>query len=293
MKPLVLKNNNLEVVIAAPNSVYKGSRFDGTGIITDLQFMGHSFCTLEQKEKGKGSGGIGFCNEFGIDKPIDYDRTAVGDCFPKIGVGMISKEADEDYDFFKNYQFDTCKSVEELIDSNTYQVTSTIEDQGIYSLTLIKTISIKNNSLTIDYVLQNNGKNEIQTNEYNHNFMGIDVDNIGKFYSLYLPNVTNIDKVVGEFDIRSEQSGFTINWNHEPDGDFYATMELGPISKPFNWELRHSKAKVGVRECSVFPISKMALWGFNHVVCPEVFIDLHLPSKESISWARIYEFFES
>ena len=59
----------------------------------------------------------------------------------------------------------------------------------------------------------------------------------------------------------------------------------------FNWELKHHKAKVGIRECSNFKISKMAMWGFNHVVCPELFIDIDLELNTAMSWTRSYEFF--
>ena len=288
----ILSNDTLEVIIASPYSIYKGSRFDGTGIITDIRFLGHSFCQVEQKEIGKGSGGIGFSNEFGIDKAIDYEKTPIGKRFPKIGVGMLKKESEESYDFFANYESKLSSFVEEVIDEHTYKVKSIINDQKAYYLILTKTISIKDKSLTIDYVLENKGSQSIETNEYNHNFIGIDDDPIGESYSLDFPNVVEVDKKAGFFDIVKAQAGYEINWKEEPCEDFYGMMKLGSKTCDYNWELKHWKSKLGIRECSNFPISKVALWGYTHVVCPELFINIKLASKESISWSRRYEFFE-
>lgn len=286
-----LTNDKLTISIASPFSVYNGPRFDGSGIITDITFDKHSFCELEQREPNKGSGGTGFCNEFGIDKPIDYETTTVGQDFPKIGVGLVTKESKEDYDFFAPAPVKACK-YEEEINEESYKVTTLINDDKDYSITLTKMISLKGNKLIIDYKLENNGSRVIHTNEYNHNFIGINHDNIGKDYKLTWFNLSGIEKVVGDFSIVESDRSFVINWDKEPNGDFYATMTLGETINPCNWELVNSKHQVGVRECSSFPISKIAMWGFNHVVCPEVFIDINLEPNKTMTWTRVYEFFE-
>lgn len=64
----------------------------------------HTFCVPEQYEPGRGSGGSGLCNEFGIRTPIGYDEAKVGDQFPKIGTGLLKRKSEEGYDFFTPYE---------------------------------------------------------------------------------------------------------------------------------------------------------------------------------------------
>ena len=287
-----LSNSIVSIEIAEPYTVYNGPRFDGTGIITKIEFCNHSFCELEQRDPSKGSGGIGFCNEFGIDKPIDYNKTQIGDSFPKIGVGLVTKETEKAYDFFAPAKVVTSTVINEIINEESYEVTTLIKNNLSYDLTLTKTISLKNSNLIIDYHLVNKGIDVIKTNEYNHNFIGIDHDNIGQNYELTIYNLLDIEKTVGEFEVEAFDSKHTIRWNKEPQGDFYAMTTKADKTNESNWELVNLKHKVGVRECSNFKISKIALWGYNHVVCPEVFIDLEVKPNQSMTWSRIYEFFE-
>src|SRR5688572_25534831 len=87
---LHLISDRLRVDIATPgSSTYAGSRFDWTGLITQVTLDGrHTFCGQEATD-GTGTGGIGLCNEFGIFEPVGYDDARVGDQFPKLGIGLL------------------------------------------------------------------------------------------------------------------------------------------------------------------------------------------------------------
>lgn len=292
MRDRILKKDNLTIVISKPGMEYSGSRFDWTGIIRDIEYKGHSFCTKEQLVKNKGTGGIGFCNEFGIDKPIGYDEIGIGESFPKIGTGLITKENQDAYDFFAPLKVQGLEIIEEVITEGKYKVSSVIDDNNGYTIKLSKIISIDKDVLSIFYFLENEGSKKILTNEYNHNFISIDGDFIGENYSLYMPQVKKVHKVVGDYEVFDQTKGKTIEWKKEPNGDFYGLMDIGEYPEGFNWELKHHKAKVGIRECSGIKVSKMAVWGYNHVVCPELFIDIDLEPNTVMSWTRSYEFFE-
>ena len=88
-----LENERLKVEIAKPGTVYAGSRFDWTGFITQVYLdKKHTFCAYEDVVPGLGSGGIGFCNDFGLNTPIGYDEVNVGEGYMKIGIGTVIKE---------------------------------------------------------------------------------------------------------------------------------------------------------------------------------------------------------
>jgi len=89
---LTLKNDRLTVEIARPGSIYTGTRFDWTAFITQVTLdQTHTFCVPESDQPGQGTGGVGLCNEFGIEQAIGYDAAHPGECFPKFGIGLLVK----------------------------------------------------------------------------------------------------------------------------------------------------------------------------------------------------------
>jgi hypothetical protein len=88
------------VEIAHPGE-YAGSRFDWTAFIRQVTLKQglHTFCTAESLVSGKGTGGIGLCNEFGNDLPVGYDEAPSGSKYPKIGVGLLTRRDSGRYDF--------------------------------------------------------------------------------------------------------------------------------------------------------------------------------------------------
>lgn len=284
---LYLTSKRLQVALQEPGEWYAGSRFDWTGFITQIILDDEvSFCVPEQLEEGKGTGGHGFCNEFGIDKPIGYDDAKQGEFFPKIGVGLLTKDLLNVYDFFHSYEV-TPPNVEftQNEDAVTFDLTSSSESG--YGYRLVKKISLKVNRLTLNYELFNTGTKAINTNEYSHNFIGINNQTIGSHYQLTLPNMKEMDVAVGAIS----KNGSQLTWDESPEADFYASIDWNGVSTDYNWDLYNDDIKVGVKEVSDFIPSKVALWGYTHVVCPELFIDIDLEPGETKKWERVYEFY--
>ncbi|RSK26080.1 hypothetical protein EJF36_03875 [Bacillus sp. HMF5848] len=283
-----LENNRLKVEIQEPGSFYKGPRFDWTGFITQITLDGNiNYCVPERLEEGKGTGGLGLCNEFGIDLPIGYDETEVDEMFPKIGVGLLKKDEDDVYDFFRNYEVLPLEfKIAKEANSITFETTN-YSPMG-YGYHLFKEVAIVDNRLIINYQLKNVGKHPIHTNEYSHNFIGINNQLIGEHYQLKMPRMKKMDIEVGSIS-KSEDR---LTWSATPDEDFYAHIDWDVNNGTYNWDVFHDKIGAGVREISEFQPSKIALWGTTHVVCPEVFIDIKLNPNEIKSWKRVYEFYQ-
>lgn len=285
----VLKNNRLTVSIAAPGEVYNGSRFDWTGFITQITLDDTvTFCVPERLEKGAGTGGMGLSNEFGIDQPLGYDKIKVGQQFPKIGIGLLTKASENDYDFFYNYDV---TPAEFRISQTSSSLTIDAEahsDKG-YGFHLTKNISLLDDQVVIRYTLKNIGDESFKTNEYAHNFIGINNETVNEHYQLTLPKMNQLDVAVGTI----KQTNKEVTWPVVPDGDFYAQIDMNEENAPFNWELYHKQIKAGVRDLTCFTPKKMALWGRDHVVSPEVFIDIALPPGETQTWERRYQFYRN
>ncbi|MFF2912298.1 hypothetical protein [Paenibacillus sp. NPDC057934] len=290
----ILSNGILSVEIAEMGA-YAGSRFDWTGFITQvtLEQGKHTFCVPESLIPGQGSGGRGLCNEFGISRAIGYDEAPVGGWFPKPGVGLLQRQNLDAYTFMGEYERTPFViGVEASSDSITYTV-QPMECNG-YGMLLTKTIAIHQNTLIIDYTLVNKGTKTIETEEYVHNFIGIDGNAVGVDYELRLPGVISIEKPESSFT--SElllTEGDRLSWKRQPDRPFYCMLSSDAKGEvDFNWELTHKPSGAGLREIGDFPISQIALWGVGHVISPEVFVNISLLPRQSKHWRRSYEFFK-
>lgn len=288
-----LSNGILTVDIAEPGD-YNGTRFDWTGFITQvtLEDGKHTFCVPESLHAGKGSGGIGLCNEFGISRAIGYAEAAAGEWFPKPGVGLLQKTDTGAYDFMATYplipaEIKTESSRHEIL----YKVKS--EECRGYGMLLSKRISLHGDRLTIDYLLENTGVKPLHTEEYIHNFVGINDAPAGKDYELRLP---------GEAGVHEPESSYTsgllhvsenvVSWTAVPDRPFYCRLSGWEKEEAdWYWELVHKPSGAGIRESGSFRPERMALWGERHVISPEVFAGISILPRHSRDWSRSYQFF--
>lgn len=288
-----LSNEHLIIDIAAIGD-YQGTRFDWSGIITGITMRdgNHTFCVAESLVEGEGTGGIGLCNEFSLREAIGYVDTPVGGLFPKLGVGLLTRLDQGPYQFFRNYPLEPYRIEAEQENAQTMKFTVHPENCDGYAARLEKSISVEGNRLQIAYQLTNEGSRVIRTDEYNHNFFGIDGHQVGPEYALSFPfeimpwsdEPETMDGVVIE--------GGVVTWAGKPDKPFYFHINgFESCSSDWLWELHHRPSGVGVREMSSFPVSSAAVWGVGHVVSPEMFISIELAPGESKKWTRVYEFY--
>lgn len=290
-----IENEKLIVEIAEAGQ-YDGSRFDWTGFIRQVTLKqgSHTFCAYESLIPGKGTGGVGLCNEFGINAPIGYQETAVGDRFHKIGVGLLTREDSGDYNFFNRYLVQPFP-VQTFVEPDHVRFISEAVQCNGYAFRLEKTILVGDASLTISYNLHNTGSKTITTNEYVHNFLAIDGLAIGPEYVLRLP--VSVAPQWHFSDSPEETPMYKnreIRWTRLVDKVFYGRFTgFDDQDVPFYWELIHSKAGAGVREKGSARGAALALWGEQHVVSPEVFVNICVKPGDAQTWTRTYDFFET
>ena len=323
--PIILQSDRLTVEISRPGVAYHGTRFDWNGFITQVTLDGqHTFCVPEDYTPGKGTGGIGICNEFGIDQPVGYDEAKPGDCFPKLGIGLLTRLDSSTYSFWDPHQIAQRFPIEMAVSKQ--QVTFTvqpIECRG-YAARLTKQISVENNRMTIQYELENTGEKPILTNEYTHNFIGINQQPLGSAYTLRFPQNIAFEDITpmvrdqlprwmrrflpffadaaARKYIQKQLSILNANdrelsWHHTPTSPFYCRLanleQLQQTSEgEFHtmWELHHSTDEVFMCEKVNFSPVRIALWGTTHVVSVEVFKGIQLQAGGKETWARQYEF---
>lgn len=287
-----LKNSILEIHIDLPEEGYNFSRFDWTGKITQLMFQNIPLSIAERTDmKNDAEFGKGFYNEFGIDSALGFEETSIGDWFHKIGVGLLKKE-DNEYVFTKKYEIQPAQFKITTL-PNTIMITCISATVNGYAYVLKKEISLHNSGFAISYSLENTGEKDISTDEYVHNFLGIDQESMGRDYVLKFP-----------FQLHPERFGETVNneqyvvfgsndigFKGSPNEQFFFSNLTGGEEVEASWELLHHTHKIGISETTSFKTIKVNLWGWKHVISPELFFHICIRPGESTEWSRIYKVF--
>jgi hypothetical protein len=257
-------------------------------MITGVTLDGvHRYCMPESLIPGKGTNGFGLYNEFGIEEPVGYFYAAVGEKFPKLGVGLLTKYEEDDYKFFENYQTDEFERIIHKSESSITFEVNPKECRG-YAARQIKAVSIDENRMKISHMLENTGTKPIVTTEYSHNFVAIDNNPIGPEHLLRFSFDIDMDREVEVFDVRGKE----LKWKHPAKEEFYCRFNSLPKECGQFWELIYEPSGAGLREKVNFPIERAAIWGTSHVASPEFFIKLNVDPGEKVCWEREYEFFK-
>jgi hypothetical protein len=288
----LLKNKNLEIQIDFPLENYNFSRFDWTGKITGVKFKNISLSSVEDPNcQNEDFFGKGFYNEFGIDTALGFDDAEIGEWFHKIGVGVLKKE-DSQYAFNKPYEIKPAK-FQINVDEDSVLISCISTSVNGYSYELQKEIEIQETGFAIKYYLKNTGEKVIHTDEYVHNFIAMNKNFIGENYNLNF-----------SFELKPEFFGEIVNtelaviigenriqFNSPPNEQFFFSNLSGGKSVEAAWELINQKTKIGIRENANFQTNKVNLWGWKHVISPELFLDINIAPGESTEWIRNYEVF--
>lgn len=291
--PQLLKNQNLELILDLPLENYHLPRFDWTGKIVDVKYKGITMAGIEKESTEPGDfPGVGFYNEFGIDKPIGYTDIQPGDWFHKIGVGLLQK-TEGDYFFAHPYKI---RSLQFKVEGRQEELTIHCEGPLVngYAYSFEKKIVLTDQGFEIHYQLTNIGEKPIETNEYNHNFVRLGDQDIGGNYQLEFPfplqpgasgEVVNPDQVVQVHENIIKLTG-------SPRSPFFYSFLNGEDEVPAQWKLIHSNLGIGIQETGSFSTSKVNLWAWRGAISPELFVPIHLLPGETKYWTRSYKIFE-
>ena len=287
----ILKNDILEIVIDLPNENYKFSRFDWTGQIVSVKLRG-IYVSVDESPNDQNieTQGRGLFNEFDIESPQTFGATDIGEQFHKIGIGQLTKEL-ANYDFLYPYPVHPALFHVERYD-DSINITCDSESPHGLSYILQKSISLDENQLIIEYLLKNSGTATIQTTEYTHNFLGISGHAIGPDYELHLPFFIKQHSLAEYVNpgkaVQINQNSFT--FNQTPHDPFFFSNLSGDQLVPATWTLYHKNSGIVISERCDFRTHKINLWGMGHVISPEIFHHIHVPTGQSRSWKRIYTF---
>jgi hypothetical protein len=294
-----LENKYLKVTVFLPDAekgYYRGTRFDWSGIIGQVEYGGHTFFKDSEITEGEiiafvhdpfnPDAGTGTVEEF--RDPLGYDDGGAGTPFLKIGVGILERTDDKPYHWSTHYKvIDPGKwTVRAKADRITFF--QSISTGFGYGYEYEKTIRLSADSpeLIIVHTLKNTGKRSIRGNPYCHNFFTLDRQTVGADYVLELPNpVSPIDDY-----------GTSVNWGEKQlwptrvltDGEWIGG-HLDP-SASRSYTLLNKKTKTSVEVISDVDPGPFYIIMFRHSFSVEPMVLFEIKPGDSFSWNRTYKF---
>lgn len=277
------------------NGYYKGTRFDWSGVISNLEYNGHTYFGLWFDKANQPSNSI-IMGPVEAYAPLNYENVAIGDGFVKIGVGVLKKETNETYSEYKLYTIVDPGTWTIKKKKNEVQFVQTINHDKI-SIEYSKTIKLVKNKpeMIIIHSLKNIGKITVETSGYNHNFFVVDNQSIGKGFELSFPKiVSGTGRGLGDiFDIQEKK--VVINRNVKQDESFACRYLEGINNNVTDFIINtdNFNTGAGVKITGDQPLSRLRLWGNSKTICPETYIDIKVDPGEEFSWSYTYEFYIS
>lgn len=293
---IYLQTDRLKVSIPepgeAPNNTF---RFDRAGYISDVVLDGNlHYCASEPRNLSNPcSGGRGLCNEFCFDVS---SKVANGQYYPKLGVGLIEKENNENYTFYGKYNNVKFFDVDYIIHNNTVSFTTKAIPCLGYALKCEKEISVENNEITMRTTAYNTGDKNIHIREYCHNFLSIDGMAIGPVYTLDFPDLHDLGH--GQLNNWDDRPGIyyangkeiTISSYSDTDSYMPINPSLVKDATPFCWQLSNKAAGAYVRVTEDFKPGEIYIWSIDHIVSPEIYHCFSIDPNNSHTWVRRWTF---
>jgi hypothetical protein len=272
---------------------YKATRFDWSGIISSLEYKGHSFYGqwFEKYNPTTHDAVMGPVEDFA---PIGYNETKIGGSFIKIGVGSLAKPDEPAYSSFKLYAIANPGKWKIRKKDDQIQFVHELNDTE-YSYEYKKTIRLTKGKpeLVIEHSLRNTGKKTIETNVYDHNFLMIDKELAGPDYVIKLPvKVEGSGRGFGEIaQIQGDEITFLRKLNKGESVYCGGLQGLNNATIDYNLIVENRKTGAGVRIKCDRPILKLVFWASLKTVCPEPYIQIKVEPGQEFNWKISYEYY--
>jgi hypothetical protein len=280
----------------ANNGYYRATRFDWSGVLGKLEWMGHSYFGkwFDRYDPKLNDSITGPVEEFLTrGAGLGYAEAKRGDCFVKIGVGAVRKPDETGFHQFQTYEIcdggkwtvrrgpDWMEFVQELSAVNGYGY--------VYR----KKVTLRDipPGLVLEHSLKNTGQKVIETSAYEHNFFMLDSEPTGPDTVVSFPFAVRASQgLAGLAETRGNEVVFL---RELARGQTVLTDLVGYGGGAMDYDIRveNRKTRAGVRQTCDRPISKLMLWSIRTTVCPEAYIDLRVEPQRESSWRISYEFY--
>lgn len=276
---------------------YRGSRFDWSGVMPELNYQGHSYFGLwfEKYSPTLHDAIMGPVNDF---LPVGYDSAKVGENFLKIGIGIVSKPEEPRYSIVTPYPIVNGGNWAVKKKADAVEFTHTLNDE-LYSYEYKKTVQLVKGKpqMVLSHTLRNTGKKTIETDVYNHNFFVMDKQPVGPGFTVKFPfTLVKEGQVTGDGDLGTLQDNKILFFKDLVNNQhlYYGSLKgFSNSSKDYDIRVESEKAGTGVRITSNQPLSRLVFWSAPATLCPEPYTRIKVEPGKEFSWKIFYEFYGS
>jgi hypothetical protein len=146
--------------------------------------------------------------------------------------------------------------------------------------------------MTIEHSLKNTGKNPIQSQVYNHNFVTIDKQAPGPDYTFKVPFQIRSTRAPNKdlAEVRGDQVVFVKALSGE---DELAVFLQGFRNDPKDTEIviENKKAGAGVKISGDRPLIRSLLWSIRTVLAVEPYIAIDIQPGSEFTWKDMFEYY--
>jgi hypothetical protein len=272
---------------------YMGTRFDWSGVISDLSYNGHTFFGkwFDKYSPTLHDAIMGPVEEFA---PLGYKEAGTSGYFAMIGIGVLKKPDNKDHDRFGYY---------EIVNPGQWKVKESPDriefnhklNSDEYSYDYTKTVSLIKDRpvLELSHVLKNTGQKTIVTNVYNHNFFVIDNQPVGPGFVVTFPfNPKGEGQGFGTIaELKDNRIIFNRNLNKGETVFCGSLTVFRNDPKDLDIRVENKTTGAGVRITSDRPLSKLIFWACPTTLCPETYVDIKIEPGQEFTWKFCYEFY--
>lgn len=292
---LSISNEEVQMLIYLPdaeNGMYRGTRFDWSGVIGSLKYRGHEYFgywkdTHDPYFHEDLTGPV----EGYIKPGLGYEEADAGGTYVRIGVGLIEKPDETEYSFRNQYK---------LLDHGTWTLDHGTDwisfrhklntDIG-YSYIYEKLIKLKKDGFTMEHKLLNTGEKTIETDQFNHNFFMIDGEPSGRAFSISFPYpISTEDDPKGFAELKDNTLNFIKDLEGK-DSFFILLQGYSERLEDHQVTVQNNKSGAGVTFSVDKALHRMAFWACRTTLSPENFIWLEVEPGASENWTSEYTLF--
>lgn len=296
---LSLSGGGLRLTVYLPDAVkgyYRAARFDWSGQIGQIEYQGHTFCgpfRTTPHDPVNHENTQGPVEEFGMEQPLGYDAAPTSGVFIKIGVGLLKKDAEAKYCFWKPYPVVQPGAWKITHGEDWVEFAQDLQHDG-YGYRYTKRIAIEPGApaFTVAHTLRNTGAKLLGSNHYCHNFSIIDGAPIGPDYRLTFGFDCGIKKKDGPLKIAVKDRQLAFLEPIPEHGAVWVQLSgaAGTVEEN-RITVENTRTGAGVKISGDQPAIKYVVYAEKTAVCPEPFIQLELAPGEEKSWRNKYDFF--
>ena len=277
-------------------SLYRGTRFDWSGVIYSLRYKGHEYFGpwFDKYDPQTHDAIAGPVEEFLThDAGLGYADAKPGEGFIRIGVGVVKKPDEPAYQRFRTYEIVDPGKRTVRKGPDWIEFTHQLASPTGYAYTYRKTVRLAKDKpvLTLEHSLRNTGGRVIETAVYDHNFFVMDGQPTGPDSVVRFPFEAHAKKELTDLaEIRKGQIVYLKEL--EKGQSVFTELEgFGAAARDYDIRLENRKAGMGVRITADRPIAKLVFWSIRTTFCPEPYIDMRIEPGSESTWTITYEFY--